>query len=437
VNPLARSVPRFLYNALLFPLGAAGAYCLKPFNEKLGRTLGARKGARARWTEKAKSLRASPVWFHVSSVGEYEQARPVIAALNERSPEIPVAVTFLSPSGYGYAMKKETLDGSNNIKFMEYLPLDSPGNSRFCLALLKPRALIFVKFDLWPNLIWSAHDAGIPVILIDGTLSGSSYRFSRIGRLFYRAVYRDLDAILAISHADAERFRASAPGHAKILVAGDTRFDRVAQRKRHAADIPIQTAGRTVFVAGSLWPEDEPCIMPALERLLGEMDGLTLVIAPHEPSREYVAHFETWARERRLDAARLSQIESGSTARCIVVDSVGILAELYRMADMAYVGGGFSTGVHSVIEPAIMGIPVLFGPAHANSFEALELVRRGGGIALSGESEAYGAIHSLLDDPAKRAVVGARAKEYVDSQLGATDACWNQLSPFIEGRTSP
>jgi 3-deoxy-D-manno-octulosonic-acid transferase len=220
-------------------------------------------------------------------------------------------------------------------------------------------------------------------------------------------------------------------------VAGDTRFDRVAQRKRNAVGIPVEPTGKTIFIAGSLWPEDERRVMPALERLLRENDGLTLVVAPHEPSEEYVAHLEEWARRRRLSAARLSLLEPGSDARCVVVDSIGILAELYRIADMAYVGGGFSTGVHNVIEPAIMGIPVLFGPVHANSFEALELVKHGGGIALSDEKDAYTRIKSLLDDPEKRSTCGSRAKAYVDSRLGATEACWNQLSRYIERRPLP
>lgn len=426
-----RRIPQLLYNGVLLPLGTACAHCLKPFNRKIADTLAARRGWRERWKEGTGRITARPVWFHVSSVGEFEQARPLISILQRHAPEIPVAVTFLSPSGYVFAMKKETLDDRNNIKFIDYLPFDFESNARFCLAQLRPRALVFVKFDLWPNLIRLARADGVPLLLIDATLSEASYRNSRLGRALYAPVYADLDTILAISPADAERFRLSCPGHAGIAVTGDTRFDRVAQRERRRIDFPIDTAGRTVFIAGSIWPEDEARILPALELLAREHDDLALIMAPHEPTERHVAGLIRWARRQRLTVERLSTLDHGSRARVIVIDTVGVLAELYRIADLAYVGGSFSTGVHNVIEPAIMGIPVLFGPVHKNSFEALELIARGGGIGISTADDARVSFGGLIADGERRQTMGRNARSYVDSQLGASERCWQALSPHI------
>lgn len=426
-------IPRMLYNALLLPVGAAGAWCMKPFNRKLSRTLDARTGWRERWRAGTKSIGDRPVWFHVSSVGEFEQARPLIQLMQERTPDVPVALTFLSPSGYLFATRRESLDEKNNIKFIEYLPLDFGRNVRFCLASLRPRALVFVKFDLWPNLIRLAREHGVPALLIDGTLSSGSLRFSRPGRAFYRPVYRALDAILAISKADAARFRSSCPDHPSITVTGDTRFDRVAQRKQRPLEFPVSTGGKTVFIAGSIWPEDEARILPALGKIAGEHEELILVLAPHEPTPEHVRSLVEWARSRELSVELLGTLAEGTAARVIVVDTVGVLAELYRIADIAYVGGSFSSGVHNVIEPAIMGIPVLFGPAHSNSFEALELIDRGGAVAIASAEDAGREFGALVREPHARVTMGKKAAAYVDTQLGATERCWQALAPHLGG----
>jgi 3-deoxy-D-manno-octulosonic-acid transferase len=421
---------RILYNFLLLPAGTTLAFCSSPFHNKLKLTLRARRGLKRRWLEKATAIKSAPIWFHVSSVGEYEQAKPVTAALGERCPDIPVAMTFLSPSGYNYALKKETAKDTN-IKFLEYLPLDFTWNARFCLALLKPRLLVFVKFDLWPNLIWKAKDEGIPVILMDGTLSETSYRFSSIGRSFYQSVYMDIDNILAISSADARRFEISVPRHGSLTVSGDTRFDRVAQRRRQLTNLPIGKGSITNIIAGSTWPPDEERILPALERLFRERKNLRVIIAPHEPTDKRVSELSIWAQSQGVHAERFSELKHDSLARVIIVDIVGVLAELYRIGDIAYVGGSFSSGVHSVIEPAIMAIPILIGPVHKNSHEAIELLRLDAGIEVSDSDAAYSAMDGLLRNAEKRGMMGARAKTYIDSQLGATEACLQAIAEHL------
>jgi len=292
--------------------------------------------------------------------------------------------------------------------------------------------LVFVKFDLWPNLIWAAGSKSIPTVLIDGTLSETSKRVSGLARRFYRSVYENLDRIMAIGIEDAERFLETTPDHPAVTVTGDTRFDRVLERRRQQAPLEIGFArdNRITLIAGSTWPKDEARILPALAHTLDQHQNTRLVIAPHEPAADRVAGLETWAASNGFEVSRLSR-GAGPAQRVIIVDTVGILAELYAFCDVAYIGGSFSTGVHSVIEPAIMGIPVLFGPVHHNSLEARQLLKLGGGILVTDSDQAFNSFHELVQEPRKRQVMGTAARKYVESQLGATRRCLDTISEYL------
>jgi len=427
------SVQSAVYNGLVLPAAYGVLSAAVPFHKKLRRTFRARRNIRERWTETApRGLR--PIWFHVASVGEYEQARPVISALEKNFPDVAVAITFTSPSGYDYAIKQERPNGEGNVCFMEYLPLDFQHNARFSLDVLDPRLIVFVKFDLWPNLIWEAARRGIPSLLIDATLSENSYRNSAAGRMFYRAVYPYLERILAISDGDAGRFVECAPSHSGISVIGDTRFDRVAERKLNGngKHIDVDVGDRLVIVAGSTWPKDELHLLPSLARMASERDDLYVILAPHEPSISHVAELSAWARSNGFESSTLSQSSFSSARtgnRALIVDSVGVLAEMYRYGDIAYIGGAFSTGVHSVIEPAIMGMPVMFGPLHQNSLEAIELLRQDAAFSVSNVEDMTSRLRSL--DNGIRDRMGGHARAYVESKLGATDLCMATIDNYI------
>jgi 3-deoxy-D-manno-octulosonic-acid transferase len=239
-------------------------------------------------------------------------------------------------------------------------------------------------------------------------------------RWVYRDLYRRFDAILAISDDDAARLRASAHGHPSVSVTGDTRFDRVMERweQRASSKFTLPDGGPTL-VAGSTWPPDEQRLLPALERLLREDAKLRAVLVPHEPTPAHVTPLRDWTSRTNL------------SDRVVIVDVVGVLAEAYRFADIAYVGGAFTTGVHSVIEPAIAGLPVVFGPKHDNSFEALQLIARGAARAIRTSDDAYAALRAWLTDPAARAQAGRAARSYVESQLGATEKCMAALAKYL------
>lgn len=424
------SLQRALYNAL-YPVAVVGARVSSLFLPKMREAIAGRAGYEERWRALGASLREAPVMFHVASVGEFEQARPVITAIKRDRPNIPVIVTFSSPSGYHFWKRREKSEGGV-IHFADYLPFDRARTMRYCLDAAKPRLLVFVKFDLWPNLIWEARARNIPVALIDATLSPSSKRLSGAGQWFYRKLYSALNPILAISEEDAARFAESAPGHPGIAVCGDTRFDRVMERwNARARDVlPLPDDGALTLIAGSTWPPDEARLLPALARLFREIPNLRAVIVPHEPTPSHIDPLRRWAMENGLSVRSTSEKDARS-ARVVLVDTVGVLAEAYAHAHVAYVGGAFSTGVHSVIEPAIAGLPVVFGPKHDNSFEASQLLVRGAAQAVRDEEATYQALKRYLTDEGTRRAAGSAAQAYVQSQIGATEKCMAALAGYL------
>jgi 3-deoxy-D-manno-octulosonic-acid transferase len=432
-----RSLQKAIYNGVLLPLGFGSALAVSLFHRKLREAFEGRRNFHERWIAAGERFRERPVWFHVSSVGEFEQAKPLIAILREDHPDIPVAITFSSPSGFHYATTKERLNGENSVKFIDYLPIDFARNARFCLACLNPRLLVFVKFDLWPNLIWEAKARGIPAVLIDATLSETSQRITGLGKRFYSSVYGDLERILAISEHDARRFRACNPDHRGISVGGDTRFDRVMERKQRSAGpgFHIDTGGCFVMIAGSTWPQDEEHLLKAVSDIAATEHRLRFIIAPHEPAPDRVASLSRWAQAHNLETAVLSEVnrQSGrqNAWQVLIIDTVGVLAETYCLGSVAYVGGSFSSGVHNIIEPAIMGMPVLFGPVNKNSWEALELLRIGAAIQVKNGQDVSRSLRTLLDDGDKRRLMGEKAKEFVKTQLGASNRCMAAMEDFI------
>ncbi len=415
---------------MTYPVALMGARLSSLFLPKMREAIRGRSGYQERWSSLQASLREASIWFHVASVGEFEQARPVITAIKRTHPHTPVIVTFSSPSGYHFWKKREKAEGGV-IAFADYLPFDRARTMRFCLECARPRLLVFVKFDLWPNLIWEARARGIPVALIDATLSPSSKRLSKIGRWFYASLYRAIDPILAISDEDAARFSSARNGTA-VAVCGDTRFDRVMERwNARARDVlALPDDGAITLIAGSTWPPDEARLLPALARLFREVPDLRVVIVPHEPTPVHIGPLRRWALENGLSVCTTSE-KDAPTARVVLVDTVGVLAEAYAHANVAYVGGAFSTGVHSVIEPAIAGLPVVFGPRHDNSFEAGQLLERGAATSVGNDEETYLALARYLTNDAVRREAGAAANAYVSSQLGATEKCMAALSSYL------
>ena len=409
------------------------------FNSKIAEGIHARKGIKKRWKGKSRNLNGEKrlIWFHVASVGEFLQAKPVISLLSEKlKRSVEVALTFYSPSGINLYDKFSRTEETEIISFVDYLPLDTPRNARFCLKTLKPDMVIYVHSDLWPNLIVETSKLHIPQILISGTLSSSSKRLSTFAKSFYGHLYSLLDSIAAISDEDAERFREYGQ-NSNIFTAGDTRFDQVLQRTNNSTanlpDILISAAGDFI-IAGSTWPEDEKLVIRGFSQLSKDHPNLKLILVPHEPTLKRLGEIKRSLKGEELDFHLLSSLyEAASiTKPVIVADGVGYLAELYRFGFVAYIGGSFTTGVHNVMEPSVFSLPTLFGPRINNSHEALGLISLGAGKIVRTPNEFSDTIAKFLQNRKLLNETGESAEKFIRSNSGASEKCFQLITEKLD-----
>ena len=422
---------RFGYAWLAAPVMCAVAPVLAWRRPNLKAGLAGRRGLWERLTTQlARRDPAKPlIWFHVASAGEFLQAQPVLERCLQQGYEC--AVTFTSVNGAKWIQRAKFATAQTPL-IMDYLPLDSARNMRRLLGLLQPAALVYVQYDLWPNLIWEAHARGIPQYLISAIIQPHSKRYtSALSRSLYRTLYACLEGIFTATEADRQRFRDTNPDHPHLTVLGNTRFDSVVDRKRKIAPpaflTPLQK--EFVIVAGSTWPPDEACMFPVFQEALAHDSHLHLIIAPHEPTPEHVHASETAFREFSLTRfTRLTDDPAQPLPRVILVDTIGVLSSLYAVGTLAYVGGAFTTGVHNVMEPAVMGLPVMFGPKHTNSPEAVDLVQQG--LAFTGQTTAdfRSRVFDFLAQPAACRALGQQAQQQIEAQAGVAERCFDLIT---------
>lgn len=371
------------------------------------------------------------IWFHVASAGEFLQAQPVLERCLQRG--FDCALTFTSVNGYKWLQRTKFPAGQRPVA-MDYLPLDSRRNMRQMLKTLRPARIVYIQYDLWPNLVWEARRAGIPQYLISALLQPHSKRLTFIlGRSLYRTLYACLDGIFAVTEADRQRFLATNPQHPNIQTVGNTRFDSVLDRKQKVAPpkLPAYIAGKFIFIAGSSWPPDEACIFPALREALAHYPDLLVIIVPHEPTEDHVRHSETFFQDMPLERLTTLRPQPAVPPRVIVGDTVGVLSSLYAVGTLAYVGGAFTTGVHNVMEPAVMGLPVIFGPKHYNSPEAVDLLKRGLAFTVNTPDDFRAILWQLLDDPERCRQLGRQAAQVIESQAGVAERCFQLITQTL------
>ncbi|MBI1967300.1 MAG: hypothetical protein HYS40_04870 [Gemmatimonadetes bacterium] len=422
--------------ALTYRLGVRLAETAAPlaarFDPKLARGLAGRRGLTERlaaWARGHRDPRRPLVWVHAPSVGEGLQAKPVLETLRAEHPDWQLAYSFFSPSA-------ERLASNLPVDVTDYLPFDRPRDVALALDALRPAALVFSKLDVWPELTLAAARRGVKLGLISATVSPESSRLRWPALQWGRPAYAALDRVGAISAEDARRLERLGARPGAIEVTGDTRYDSVAERAerldrarepfaRLAAARRGAGGGPFTIVAGSTWPPDEAVVLAAFADFLGQVPRARLILAPHEPNPDHLARIAQRVVALRLPRpVRLSQLERPDPGPVIVVDRVGVLADLYALSDAAYVGGGYHReGLHSVLEPAVFGVPVVFGPAWRMSREAGLLLERGGAVALPADGR-----HPLLaqwlvwhHDPASRRAAGEAAKHIVEEGRGAAE----------------
>ncbi len=418
--------------ALLYRLSVhvatRAAPLLARFDKKIARGLDGRRGLAARlaaWGTSHRDTKRPLVWMHAPSVGEGLQAKPVLETLRAEHPDWQLAFTFFSPSA-------ERLAKNLPVDVADYLPLDRPSEVSAVLDALQPTALVYSKLDVWPELTLAAARRGVRLGLISATVAPHSSRLRWPTRQWSAPAYRALDRVGTISEEDGERLELLGARADVIAVTGDTRYDSVAERaerldktREPLARLTTTAPDTFTIVAGSTWPSDEAVLLPAFADLLHQLPNARLLLAPHEPNPDHLAGIADRLKQLKLPRpVRLSQLEHAKPSPVIVVDRVGILADLYALGDTAFVGGGFHrAGLHSVLEPAVFGVPIIFGPHWRMSRDAGLLLEKAGGVTLPGD--ARHPLHSQWlvwhHDPAARRNAGKAAKQMVQEGRGAAE----------------
>ena len=366
--------------------------------------------------------KAKYIWFHASSLGEFEQGRPMIEQIRKVHPEYKILLTFFSPSGY------EVRKNYAGADVVCYLPFDTPGRVEQFLDLANPAMAIFIKYEFWGNYLHTLQQRGIPVYIISAIFRREQLFFQWFGKPYRKM----LDCFNHLFVQD-ERSKALLEeyGIRNVTVAGDTRFDRVIDVYHQAKQIPLVerfikgTDGQQpplVFVAGSSWPEDEAIFIPYFER----HPEMKLIIAPHEIHEGHLMSIE--ARLHR-PTIRLSQATEQNVANqdCLIVDSFGLLSSLYRYGQIAYIGGGFGAGIHNTLEAAVYGMPVLFGPRFQKFKEAKDLIAVGGAFTFDNAPAFTSRMDTLLSTPEALQQSSQAAGHFVQSHGGATTTILQEI----------
>lgn len=351
------------------------------------------------------------IWIHAASLGEFEQGRPLIEMIKAKQPDAHIVLSFFSPSGY------EVRKGYNMVDAVVYLPFDLPENVDRFINLVNPQMAIFIKYEFWGNYLKTLKRRGIPTYLVSAIFRPGQVFFKPWGGMFREVL--SCFTTMFVQNA-ASRTLLNKIGFNNVEVAGDTRFDRVADVRNAAKDFPVVerfvSNSKFTLVAGSSWQPDEDIIVP----YFNSHPGMKLILAPHEFDKE---RLDALLAKFKRPVSLYSCASADEMEQCdaVVVDCFGILSSLYRYGQVAYVGGGFGAGIHNVNEAAVYGMPVVFGPNHKKFREATDLIACGGGFAIDGDEAFAKVMDKMLSNKAFLEKSGTIADKYIQSHLGATD----------------
>jgi len=414
-----KKVWALIYNIFVYPLIFILGVFLTPFNKKLREgTLGRFHSTNILRNCTANIKNKSIYWFHAASHGEYEQARPILSGLKEIRRNTFIIASFFSPSGYNNI-------ADENIDCKIYMPFDFIWSIKKVFKVVKPKKIIFASYDLWPNLIWLAKKYNIHTCVFAARFDNESSKNLPILKHFYGSIYQSFATIYTITEEDKAHLNKILKQDTKpiIRVLGNPRFDQVKNKsdkftKDHT--ITVMTREKRLIV-GSVWPDDERNIINPIFRLLEEDPELKVLWVPHEPSDKYIQAAIQLFEEQGLKP-RIVKAKNDSNfhnSRISILGVVGILSNYYWQGQIAYIGGGFSTGVHNVMEPAIARLPVIFGPKYKKSHEAVELIKSGGGFAINNGTEFYEILKVLLTDKNKFYNASIAATKVIHDNIGS------------------
>lgn len=366
----------------------------------------------------------SPVlWFHAASLGEFEQGLPLMEAFRQDMPGCKIVLTFYSPSGY--EIRKHT----PHADYIGYLPLDTPYNAARFIQTIRPAAAFFIKYEFWYFFLKELRKNQIPAFLVSGIFRPGQVFFKWYGRWFGKNLSRF--QTLFVQDEQSARL-AQTITNANIMVTGDTRFDRVLTTAGKAKHIPIAEAfarGSLCIVAGSTWPGDEELLIRFINQ---SQPSVKFIIAPHEIEAGHISRIESALHVTHIRYS-VADAENVARTKVLIIDNIGMLSSLYRYGQIAYVGGGFGKGIHNILEAAVYGMPLVFGPEHAKFREALDLTKAGAAFAVEDESSFLKTMDLLVNDCVLRNKASEKAAAYVQQHAGATHNIVSQVVPLLKG----
>ena len=358
------------------------------------------------------------IWVHSASLGEFEQGRPLMESIKKEHPEVFILLTFFSPSGY------EIRKNYPNADLVVYLPADLKGNARKFIQIVRPHLAIFVKYEFWYNYLQELHMQQVPIWLIAAVFR-LQQPFFRAWGAWYLKILRGFNHFFVQNQESADllqRFNLS-----QFTIAGDPRVDRVLQIAAEAKQFPLVEAFKQqsqVFMVGSSWEPDEE-IMGTFWQEEALLNNWKMIIAPHEITESHLVQVEAkfggqCVRYSKFDPANHFEYP------VLIIDNIGMLSALYRYADLAYIGGGFGTGIHNTLEPMAFGLPVIFGPKHQKFTEAVAVLELGGAKTIQTSADLIEAFRNFTD-PTNKAKASAAVSNYMLQNRGATGKIMSRL----------
>ena len=377
--------------------------CLTPFNKKIKDFVRGRKHV-------LEDSLTDVIWFHCASVGEFEQARPLIEFIKSENAKEKIVVTFFSPSGYNNFKNYRLAD------HVSYLPFDTPNQVSKFLNYFRPKVLMLIKYEFWPNLIRLTKKNETPIYSVASIFRKEQRFFGSFGQLF-------LSDLKKVKHFfvqnEESKTLLSEAGIKDSSVIGDTRFDRVieiAEKSQTIGPVASFCENSNILVAGSTWLPDEKI----LELCLLELEGWKFILAPHDVKNSRIQEVKKVFENHSPVVYSGAKSNDFKNAKVLIIDSIGMLNRVYREADLCYVGGAFGAGLHNILEAAVYGKPIIHGPKIDKFKEAEDLLKKGGTFKIENFNTDKNAVLSIFNNPDTRAEMGAIAKEYVYENLGAS-----------------
>lgn len=357
------------------------------------------------------------IWFHCASLGEYEQGRPLMERIKEEQHDQKIVLTFFSPSGY------EARSQFKGADYVYYLPLDTPKNATQIVQLLQPKYVVFVKYEFWYHHLSELAAQNIPTYLIAGLFRSDQLFFKWYG-LWYLKVLKSFTHLFV--QEESSKLLLKKFDITNVSIAGDPRIDRVIDIAKTVDNFPIIEKFKEqdlLFIIGSAHRKDLQLLMPFIKK----NKTWKIVVVPHEVDQQSIQHIQRVLPKAQLYTEVTLDSEKHNSTNILIVNAIGLLSQLYRYADVAYIGGGFDTGIHNILEPAIFGIPILIGPKYQKFEEAKALISLGGVVMVDNQEQFFQVEQRLIKEEYRRSV-GAINKNYLLEHQGGTVTIFNKLS---------